>query len=41
LRFNDIKGDAMHKETEYILIGTLMSFASSIIIGTITNLLIK
>ncbi len=41
LRFNDIKGDTMRKEAEYILIGTLMSFASSIIIGTITNLLIK
>lgn len=41
LRFNDIKGDAIHKEAEYILIGTLMSFASSIIIGIITNLLIK
>ena len=41
LRFNDIKGDAMRKEAEYILIGTLMSFASSIIIGTIINLLIK
>jgi hypothetical protein len=41
LRFNDVKGDAMRKEAEYILIGTLMSFASSIIIGTITNLLIK
>jgi len=41
LRFNDIKGDAMRKEAEYVLIGTLMSFASSIIIGTITNLLIK
>ena len=41
LRFNDIKGDNMRKETEYVLIGTLMSFASSIIVGTITNLLIK
>src|SRR5436305_7933766 len=41
LRFNDIKGDAMRKEAEYILIGTLMSFAVSIIIGTVTNLLIK
>jgi hypothetical protein len=41
LRFNDIKGDAMRKEAEYVLIGTLMSFASSIIVGTITNLLIK
>ncbi len=41
LRFNDIKGDNMRKEAEYVLIGTLMSFASSIIIGIITNLLLK
>lgn len=41
LRFNDIKGDTMRKEAEYILIGTLMSFASSIAIGIITNLLLK
>lgn len=39
LRFNDIKGDNMRKEAEYVLIGTLMSFASSIIIGILTNLL--
>lgn len=39
LRFNDIKGDNMRKEAEYVLIGTLMSFAASIIIGLITNLL--
>ncbi|MBV9961676.1 MAG: DUF3307 domain-containing protein [Parafilimonas sp.] len=41
LRFNDIKGDNMRKEAEYILIGTLMSFASSIIIGILVNLLLK
>lgn len=41
LRYNDIKGDAMRKETEYVLIGTLMSFASSIIIGIICIRLIK
>ncbi|MEP6464778.1 MAG: DUF3307 domain-containing protein [Parafilimonas sp.] len=41
LRFNDIKGDNMRKETEYILIGTLMSFASSILIGIAVNLLLK
>ena len=41
LRFNDIKGDHMRKEAEYVLIGTLMSFASSIIIGIITHLLLK
>jgi hypothetical protein len=41
LRFNDIKGDNMRKEAEYVLIGTLMSFASSIIIGIGVRLLMK
>jgi len=41
LRFNDIKGDNMRKEAEYVLIGTLMSFASSIIVGILVNLLLK
>jgi uncharacterized protein DUF3307 len=41
LRFNDIKGDNMRKEAEYVLIGTLMSFASSIIIGIAVSLLLK
>lgn len=41
LRFNDIKGDHMRKEAEYVLIGTLMSFASSIVIGILTHLLLK
>jgi hypothetical protein len=41
LRFNDIKGDNMRKEAEYILIGTLMSFASSIIIGIFVSALLK
>ena len=41
LRFNDIKGDSMRKEAEYVLIGTLMSFAASIAVGIITNLLLK
>lgn len=41
LRYNDIKSDTMRKEAEYVLIGTLMSFASSIIIGILTNLLLK
>lgn len=41
LRFNDVKGDTMRKEAEYILIGTLMSFALSIGIGIITRLLMK
>lgn len=41
LRFNDIKGDNMRKEAEYVLIGTLMSFALSIGIGIIVRLLVK
>lgn len=41
LRYNDIKSDIMRKEAEYILIGTLMSFASSIIIGLLANLLLQ
>jgi len=32
LRYSDIKGDGTRKEAEYILIGTLMSFASSILV---------
>lgn len=35
LRFNDIKGQNVRKESEYILIGTLMSFSASIITGLI------
>lgn len=35
LRFNDIKGNEAHKEAEYILIGTLMSFSFSIMIGLV------
>lgn len=41
LRFNDIKGPAQRKETEYVLIGTLMSFCISIIIGLIFKYLIE
>ena len=41
LRFNDIKGDNMRKEAEYILIGTLMSFASSILIGLLVSLTLQ
>jgi Protein of unknown function (DUF3307) len=37
LRFNDIKGQEARKEAEYILIGTLMSFALSIMIGLIVR----
>ncbi len=40
LRFNDIKGDNMHKEAEYVLIGTLMSFSASILTGLAISLLI-
>lgn len=40
LRFSDIKGDAVRKEAEYVLIGTLMSFASSILIGLAVRSLI-
>jgi Protein of unknown function (DUF3307). len=35
LRFNDIKGSEARKDAEYILIGTLMSFAFSIMVGLI------
>ncbi len=41
LRFNDIKGDNMRKEAEYVLIGTLMSFAISIIVGILVTSLMK
>jgi hypothetical protein len=37
LRFNDIKGSEARKETEYVLIGTLMSFALSILTGLIVR----
>jgi hypothetical protein len=37
LRFNDIKGQEARKEAEYILIGTLMSFALSILVGLIVR----
>jgi hypothetical protein len=37
LRFNDIKGNEARKDAEYILIGTLMSFAASIIVGLIVT----
>jgi hypothetical protein len=41
LRFNELKGDNMRKEAEYVLIGTLMSFASSILIGIFVNLALR
>jgi len=40
LRFSDIKGDSIRKEAEYVLIGTLMSFASSILTGLAVRSLI-
>ncbi len=39
LRFNDIKGENVRKEAEYVLIGTLMSFAASILTGLLVKLL--
>lgn len=41
LRFSDPKGNMVRKESEYILIGTLMSFASSIIVGLFAQVLIN
>ena len=41
LRFSDIKGDSIRKEAEYVLIGTLMSFASSILTGLAVRSLIS
>jgi hypothetical protein len=37
IRFNDIKGSDARKEAEYVLIGTLMSFSASIVIGLIVR----
>jgi hypothetical protein len=37
LRFNDIKGHEARKEAEYILIGTLMSFSFSILVGLLVR----
>lgn len=37
LRFNDIKGSDARKEAEYVLIGTLMSFAFSILTGLLVR----
>lgn len=41
LRFSDIKGENIRKEAEYVLIGTLMSFAASILTGLAVQLLIS
>jgi hypothetical protein len=40
LRFGD-KEDREQKKTEYILVGTLISFSSAAIVGTIARLLLK
>lgn len=37
LRFSDKAGDNARKQTEYVLVGTLMSFAITIIIGMLTR----
>jgi len=39
LRFTDMKGNNVRKEAEYVLIGTLMSFTSSILTGLLVNML--
>ena len=41
LRFSDIKGENIRKEAEYVLIGTLMSFAASILTGLAVHLLLS
>lgn len=41
LRFNETKKESGRKEAEYILIGTLMSFAIAIITGLVVQLIIK
>lgn len=41
LRFNDLKDNDNRRETEYILIGTLMSFTASIFIGLVVKLLLQ
>lgn len=40
LRFNDTKGANARKQTEYVLIGTLMSFALCIIVGSLVRVLV-
>lgn len=41
LRFNETKKESGRKEAEYILIGTFISFACSIIIGLLINYIIS
>lgn len=40
LRFNDLKDNENRRETEYILIGTLMSFSASIFTGLVVKFLL-
>ncbi|MBX9784342.1 MAG: DUF3307 domain-containing protein [Chitinophagaceae bacterium] len=39
LRFNDLKGEHSQRQTEYVLIGTLLSFITGIVSGTILKLI--
>lgn len=41
LRFNDLKGESSRKMSEYVLIGTLLSFSLCIVTGLIVNSLLK
>ena len=41
LRFNDLKGESSRKMSEYVLIGTLLSFSLCIITGLIVNKMLK
>src|SRR5690606_10093939 len=40
LRFSDKTGSGARKQTEYVLIGTLMSFAITILLGLLVNMII-
>lgn len=40
LRFSDKSGSGARKQTEYVLIGTLMSFAITILLGLLVNFII-
>lgn len=40
LRFSDKTGSGARKQTEYVLIGTLMSFAFTILLGLLVNMII-
>jgi hypothetical protein len=39
LRFNDLKGEHSQKQTEYVLIGTLLSFVTGILSGILLKVL--